>query len=95
MGKQSTASALATGGDESSLPLVPGPALAMERMPGPSWLSTKFSSANFPPYMLSPPVPKSLQITSYLGCCSIAYWLLEFQNPKASGTYKASNVADA
>mmetsp|Transcript_510 Transcript_510/g.1637 ORF Transcript_510/g.1637 Transcript_510/m.1637 type:complete len:215 (-) Transcript_510:442-1086(-) len=38
-------------------PLVPGPALAMERMPSPSCLSTKFSSSNFSPKMLFPPVP--------------------------------------
>ena len=30
-------------------PLVPGPALAIERMPGPVCLSVKFSSANFSP----------------------------------------------
>ena len=30
-------------------PLVPGPALAMERVPGPVCLSEKFSSANLAP----------------------------------------------
>ena len=30
-------------------PLVPGPALAIERMPGPVCFSLKFSSANFSP----------------------------------------------
>jgi hypothetical protein len=30
-------------------PLVPGPALAIERMPGPVCLRVKFSSANFSP----------------------------------------------
>ena len=30
-------------------PFVPGPALAIERMPGPSWRNLKFSSANFAP----------------------------------------------
>ena len=31
------------------LPLVPGPALAIERTPGPVCLRVKFSSANFSP----------------------------------------------
>ena len=37
------------------LPLVFGPAFAMERMPGPVWLSLKFSSANLQRSMLSHP----------------------------------------
>ncbi|KAI8554112.1 hypothetical protein RHMOL_Rhmol05G0072400 [Rhododendron molle] len=38
-------------------PLVPGPALAMERIPAPVCFLMKFSSANLDPYMDSPPVP--------------------------------------
>ena len=38
-------------------PLVPGPALAMDRMPSPSCFSVKFSSSNFSPKMDLPPVP--------------------------------------
>lgn len=38
-------------------PFVPGPALAMDRIPGPVCFFMKFSSANFAPYMDSPPVP--------------------------------------
>ena len=38
-------------------PLVLGPALAMDRVPGPVCFSWKFSSANFCPKMDSPPVP--------------------------------------
>merc|ERR1719221_2209248 len=38
-------------------PLVFGPAFAIERMPGPVCLRVKFSSANFAPYIDSPPVP--------------------------------------
>ncbi|PON93901.1 LOW QUALITY PROTEIN: hypothetical protein TorRG33x02_102910 [Trema orientale] len=37
-------------------PLVPGPALAMDRTPGPVCFLTKFSSGNLAP-MDSPPVP--------------------------------------
>ena len=36
---------------------VPGPALAMLRRNGFSCSTSKFSSSNFSPYMLSPPVP--------------------------------------
>lgn len=39
------------------LPLVFGPALAMERRPGPVCFATKFSSAKRLPYMLVEPVP--------------------------------------
>lgn len=38
------------------LPLVWGPALAMESSPGRSCFSVKPSSSNFSPYMLSPPL---------------------------------------
>lgn len=38
-------------------PLLLGPELAMLTTPGPEWRSAKFSSANFAPYMDSPPVP--------------------------------------
>merc|ERR1719245_811089 len=38
-------------------PFVFGPALAIERIPGPVCFSVKFSSANFDPYIDSPPVP--------------------------------------
>ena len=41
-------------------PLVPGPLFAMERIPGPSCFSLKFSSANIGPYMLNEPVPSPL-----------------------------------
>mmetsp|Transcript_6204 Transcript_6204/g.14136 ORF Transcript_6204/g.14136 Transcript_6204/m.14136 type:complete len:278 (-) Transcript_6204:233-1066(-) len=39
------------------LPFVFGPALAMLRMPSPSCVSSKFSSANLEPKIDSPPVP--------------------------------------
>ena len=38
-------------------PLVFGPELAIESVPGCSCLSWKFSSLNFPPYIDLPPVP--------------------------------------
>ena len=46
-----------TAGTLAHLPFVLGPELAIDKIPGPVCLSWKFSSANFSPNMLSPPVP--------------------------------------
>merc|ERR1711998_749332 len=42
------------------LPLVSGPALAIERQPRPPWPRSKFSSSKVRPYIDIPPVPFSL-----------------------------------